>query len=1276
MPALRSSRQDYARQMSTNASIMQTKRSSTRSISSILNKSGAGYMSKRRYLSNCNSTSISSPSAANIAPAEILLEIFSMLTPRDFDNARRTCSQWMRVSLNHRLLENMLKRAGWWDAWLQDRQMPRISRLDESEVWRMSRRFATECLLSGRKLNVEKPGFLTTAVVDFSSLSDYSRSKSRRTRQPVLQMTKGKGSGVSTFSISSCSNYLLVTTGCVIYMYCLSGRKTRPTSGAFSNVDLALVSRISCPFDVLSATIDTTKPQFTIAALLCNRVGMICNLDMAWAKDSVTRGSHSATSSRHFFYNVCTVDNPPRTVALCPGRSVVAFGCAAGIEIHSVNETKRSEQRKHFTLPQSSEILHFLPSSRETPSELRLISSLSGPGLHECKCPPSPSPSSSSSASSPKLDPKNNQFHFLADIQSFNRRRIPHAPSRSFVRATHCHHYRAVPINDGFHIMFIEPRTSLLCIGTDAPIGGPTSLTRAFVCVPPPFLNTQDRQTKTPPPSPSPSPSNTTPPPTDVPVPTTFTAGSDLRWGLRVVAAYGDRLVLYSIPLDVFNVIRKERERQGDGIMGDGDLALDWYVDSERSRKRRESLVQNQNGDWEFLLSVSYRPTAMMWPFKIYGKEIGSAKGTVELALQSSEGGVRVWAFGEDGKGTVLDVDTGDTPIRSLGVGSDGGLKDLGIIQKAGGLGSRKRKFEKFEEAKGFMGRYGAGRYSGMDVKPCAAGVHAFLGKIDTMTSTPLANLPYDCWLQVLECLPKHDLNNLSQVSHDTRASAEPFLYRSIHWDWKQPPIRKIMLLLRTISEQPRLAYHVWHVSLVWWDIELPHETEPSIPTGDDDWAKTKLHFRPTLRWARKLIRDAKFLETVDTKWLGRLLDGDPYVYATLLVSQLHNLHSLRLDFSFVLEGGLPGKMLHHSLFGNAPPSILSRFSKLEMVDYGSNMPLTYVHNGIKFVKPYQFLPWFYLSSLKTFEMGLPSVEGIPLLPWEVPKQSLNLSKLRSLVIARTSGFSEDIATMLSKIQYLESLHVGMAYKCRETAKFLKNPECLLRSFDTSSQTLKHLSISLELLPCCVETFRRHMMDETSGKPFHGMLKKFPNLKTASLPLNFLIGWGPRAYKLQLQDVLPLTLEALHMRSDLWQASELIGFDMTVLMIFASFMIHEEQYGTHPSLRTFAYQELHDYPDGQLNALGFQPDAQYIYLVKREAMELLCGRKGYRLFSQYADCTNGFMLRNVIWENNVCWLPWSFVRVDEIPSSMPQEFRFTLPKRDGDSTDVISSNGN
>ncbi|KAJ5390902.1 uncharacterized protein N7496_001970 [Penicillium cataractarum] len=659
----------------------------------------------------------STPPAANIAPAEILLQIYSMLTPRDFDNARRTCSQWMRVSLNRKLLEGMLKRAGWWDAYKQDAEKQRVLRRpsrEESDVWRMSKRFATECLLSGRKANVEKSGFVKSEIVDFSGLSKGTASKSRRC--PTIGLSKAAQNGSSyassTFSVSSCSNYVLATTGCMIYVFQLRGRRTTSVLSAdLADTNLEPISSIECPFEVLSATFDTSTPRFVVAALLQNRVGMVCDMEIpdhashaagpatttrspkSEPQQSPRRMSRTNSSSPHFYYNVCSEDHPPRTIALCPGHRCVAFGCAGGIEIHWVDETTQKDQRRHFPMSQPSEVLHFLPSTLENPSELRLISSLTGPGVHECACRQSPYPD----------HPKKCQFHLLTNAHSLSRRSPPNTSSLSLVRATHCHHYRAVPINDGFHIIFVEPRTGLLCIGSDAPIGGPTSLTRAFVCVPP-FGEDPTESIK------------------EAPVPTVFTVGSDLSWGLRVVAAYQDRIVLYSIPLDVFNVIRKERQRQGEGVMGDSDLARDWFVDSERFRKRRESLVQNQNGDWEFLLSVSYRPTAMMWPFKIYGKEIGRVDNVVELALQSSNGGARVWAFGAAGEAHVFDIDTltstartiAESPCKVVAVGSDGSLENARLVDRAKlGTspleGSRKRKFPELRDD--FVGRYGTTRF-------------------------------------------------------------------------------------------------------------------------------------------------------------------------------------------------------------------------------------------------------------------------------------------------------------------------------------------------------------------------------------------------------------------------------------------------------------------------------------------------------------------------------------------------------------------------------------
>lgn len=650
----------------------------------------------------------SSPKAANVTPPEILHQIYSMLTPRDFDNARRACSQWMRASLNRELLEGMLKRAGWWDSWLKDcttNKLARQSSNQESEVWRMSRRFATECLLSGRKANVEKSGFLETGSVDFSGLAQGLSSKTRGAQSHALSTTvRGdKSHTTSTFSVSSCNNYLLVTTGCMIYVFHLRNRKFKPDS------DSVLIATISCPFEVLSATLDTTTPRLVIAALLQNRVGMVCDVDVPRTEDTIhdirsTTGpkpeqidsdqpSTIGKPSPRYYHNVCSEDHPPRTVALCPGRRCVAFGCAAGIEIHWVDEASQEDQRRHFPMSQPSEILHFLQTSSETPMEMRVISSLAGPGVHEHACRQSPFPD----------HPKKCQFHLLADVQSFSRRTTASTSSLSLVRATHCHHYRAVPINDGLHIIFVEPRTSLLCIGSNAPIGGPTSLTRAFVCVPP-FGKDPSDPTK------------------EAHVPTAFTVGSDLSWGLRVVAAYQDRIVLYSVPIDVFNVICRERERQGDGVMGDSDLARDWFVDSERFRKRRESLVQNQNGDWEFLLSVSYRPTAMMWPFKIYGKEIGRVDNPVELALQSSNGGARVWAFSAAGEAHIFDIDTftsashgiADIPRKRVTLDSDGNLESCRMVDRfesgpSSSQISRKRKAVELQD--GFFGRYGTSRY-------------------------------------------------------------------------------------------------------------------------------------------------------------------------------------------------------------------------------------------------------------------------------------------------------------------------------------------------------------------------------------------------------------------------------------------------------------------------------------------------------------------------------------------------------------------------------------
>ncbi|KNG87045.1 hypothetical protein ANOM_004488 [Aspergillus nomiae NRRL 13137] len=610
--------------------------------------------------------------AANIVPPEILLQIFFMLAPHDFDNARRTCSQWMKVSLNERLLESMLKRAGWWNSWQRDCLMQRqgLEHHKESTVWKMSRRFATECILSGRKVNVERAGFLITAVVDFSKLSqrqDSTRASSC-SFSTNFSVNQNGAVAVSKFCLSDCGNYLLITSRCKIYVYRLLGRNHEspfPPSVP-KNADVAPITIITCPAEVMSATIDTSTPRLVVAALFRNRSGLMCDLVPSDAARPSLLQSAGFTSdiidgsiqpmeitSLNYYQDVGSAEDPPRSVSVCPGRQCVAFGSGSCIELRWIDAKTKQDCRKRLAMSQPSEILHFLPRRSETPTELRLISSLAGPGLPGCKC--HNARSGEQRAACP--------FHILADIQSFAQWSSGETSTLGLVRATHGHHYRTVPIKDGLHFLFIEPRTSLLCIGSDAPFGGPTSLTRALI------------------------------------------SGSDLNWGLRVVAAYGDRIVLYSVPLDVFNVIQIERERQGDNVMGDSDLARDWFLDSERSRNGRGSLAPNQNGDWDFLLNVSYRPTAMMWPFKIYGKEIGQMDNVVELSLQAAHGGARIWAFAASGQTNIFDIDTftcstqqaADIPYKSLCIGADGSVASAEMLQRSyislsPPLSSRKRK--------------------------------------------------------------------------------------------------------------------------------------------------------------------------------------------------------------------------------------------------------------------------------------------------------------------------------------------------------------------------------------------------------------------------------------------------------------------------------------------------------------------------------------------------------------------------------------------------------
>lgn len=427
------------------------------------------------------------PPAANL-PTEILENIYERLDPVDFNAARHTCRAWMIASLDEKLLGLMLKRGGWWGAAQADMELKKcdgqISPDTVDLEWLLSGRLATECSLRpdwtgnglfrspcGSPDGEYSPtiGLVRTSQTDFSELSNgYS------------PMSGGEiGAGLH-FTVSICSKFLLVTEGCIIYIYSLRANwlNTHQPGG-----HLLPMITIICPQRVLAVSMDTSSNRFAVAGLLEGRLGLVCDLHqgsstsklpvgprvlpdtlrdaksptyssqspsgyllteatsprlygttnledldrramyprdqamasaMAEATIPDVHGSRQVGTSwtlddlyltpvspasqtlptftnasyipiengpRSIYHNLCSAEDPPRSVAICPQRKCVAFGCAAGIELHWIDALTGQDLNRWFPLTAPSDFLYFLPPRPgvDSAKKLRLISSACHP---------------------------------------------------------------------------------------------------------------------------------------------------------------------------------------------------------------------------------------------------------------------------------------------------------------------------------------------------------------------------------------------------------------------------------------------------------------------------------------------------------------------------------------------------------------------------------------------------------------------------------------------------------------------------------------------------------------------------------------------------------------------------------------------------------------------------------------------------------------------------------------------------------------------------------
>jgi hypothetical protein len=197
-------------------------------------------------------------------------------------------------------------------------------------------------------------------------------------------------------------------------------------------------------------------------------------------------------------------------------------------------------------------------------------------------------------------------------------------PQFSALQSSISDHFRAVPLSDGYHILFIDPGTGLLCLGSDAPPGGPTKLLRKIMLLGPEGES-----------------------------PTMYASGSDLRWGVRVVAGFGDRVWLFSVPPDVFN--------DSNNLWANG-----WLASGDGDGDGGGTNVTLPQGPW---------------PVRLRGAEVGRVPGLVDIAVESGPNMI-VWTFCAGGKVFTWQIEGGAGGIGGniVGVRRRVVLREGGVV--------------------------------------------------------------------------------------------------------------------------------------------------------------------------------------------------------------------------------------------------------------------------------------------------------------------------------------------------------------------------------------------------------------------------------------------------------------------------------------------------------------------------------------------------------------------------------------------------------------------
>ncbi|KAI9035712.1 uncharacterized protein KD926_002963 [Aspergillus affinis] len=421
----------------------------------------------------------------------------------------------------------------------------------------------------------------------------------------------------------------------------------------------------------------------------------------------------------------------------------------------------------------------------------------------------------------------------------------------------------------------------------------------------------------------------------------------------------------------------------------------------------------------------------------------------------------------------------------------------------------------------------------------------------------PLSQLPQDCLVSILDHLSLDDALSLSTSCNDLQASSTPFVLRDLRIDWTSRPRRLVLQLLQIIFKDPKSASYVQHVSMM-------ASGYPWEDTDPVDWESDRRDFKDVPDQAIDLVRRAG-VPNIDDWHLG-IYGGNIYTLATVFLSQLSNIKSLRLDYSFVWWDGFPGIMLKQALLH--PNGVFSTFEQLEWVEYGANVPIAEteypdddeVPDGYPAYNSRQFMAWFCLPSLRYLNIWLRDIEGL-----EEAKPDLDLSNLETLVMARATATENHMYYLLSRALNLKALHVALAFAWRGEPILADGP-IFAQALEAISPTLEKLSLGVEYYPGTLGDHEWNEADDEAFDPFHQFFTGFTNLQEAEIPLAMLLGWYSDE-SAELGPLLPESLTHLCLRDDLTGFYDYDWTEDRAILLLESFLRDRNWKEYTPSLQ-------------------------------------------------------------------------------------------------------------